>query len=414
MERALSEYTVELINVQRHFLWVASANVLPALIMLAAYPSLVNLIGLDNFALYSTALVIIAYSQIFEFGIARTTVVHTAQLQGKSRILRIRGNFGLAWLIGFAATSITTALLVTYFPTFPLLPTVLLPWVVLDTLVARSVIEGLGLFRYYAITRIIANGALTLLPLAYFSFFSFQQDDLLWIMITVKAVESISLRIRANYGLETSLGIAGTPQLETLPQNIKVSVSVLTGSFFGIFDRVMVSSHFGVAALGLYSISADIVSRYGIIAGSVTTVILPRLAMTSKGQERSRTLRRSLILLFAVGVISQIAFCVLGPFYFRIVDEEQASQLLSIALVLASGAVANSISGVYLADLHSRLIFGLPSLAHAAETVVLLIILVVWAEPITAELGLLGIAFLWAGRSIVDLAIMGFLSWKTS
>lgn len=163
---------------QGNFVWVASANVLPALIMLAAYPSLVNLIGLDNFALYSTALIIIAYSQIFEFGLARTTVVYTAQLEGKSRILRIRSNFGLAWLIGFTATLATTALLVMFFPTFPILPTVILPWIVLDTLVGRSVIEGLGLFRCYALTRIIANGALTLLPLVYFSFLSFEQDDL--------------------------------------------------------------------------------------------------------------------------------------------------------------------------------------------------------------------------------------------
>jgi O-antigen/teichoic acid export membrane protein len=414
MERVLSESTTALGSVQRHFFWVASANVLPALIMLSAYPSLVGLIGLDNFALYSTALVIIAYSQVFEFGLARTTVVYTAQLRGAPRILRIRGHFGLAWLIGLAAISITTALLITFFPSFPILPTVLLPWVVLDTLVARSVIEGLGLFRYYALTRIVANGALTLLPLVYFSFFSFAQDELLWILITVKAVESISLRVRASYALEINLGIIGKPQLETLSQNIKVSFSVLTGSFFGIFDRMMVSSSFGTAALGLYSVSADIVSRYGIIAGSVTTVILPRLATSSNGQERSRTLRTSLILLSAVGVVSLAAIYVLGPFYFLLVDEEQTGQFLSIALILTSGAVANSISGVCLADLHSRLIFGPPALAHGIEAVVLITILLVWAGPITSQFGLLGIASLWAGRSIVDLAIMGFLSCKTT
>jgi hypothetical protein len=146
--------------------------------MLTAYPSLVGLIGLDNFALYSTAMIVIAYSQVFEFGLARTTVIYTAQLQGAPRNFRIRGQFGLAWLIGLAAIPIVTALLVSFFPAFPVLPTVLLPWVVLDTLVARSVVEGLGIFRFYAVTRIAANSALTLVPLAYFSFSAFAQDEL--------------------------------------------------------------------------------------------------------------------------------------------------------------------------------------------------------------------------------------------
>jgi len=414
MERVLSESIAASGSAQTHFFWVASANVLPAFIMLAAYPSLVGLIGLDNFALYSTAMIVIAYSQVFEFGLVRTTVIYTAQLQGAPRYFRIRGQFGLAWLIGLAAIPLATALLVSFFPAFPVLPTVLLPWVVLDTLVARSVVEGLGLFRFYAVTRIAANSALTLVPLAYFSFYAFAQDELLWILISVKALESISLRVRASYALGTNLGVVGKPRLETLPQNIKVSVSVLTGSFFGIFDRMMVSSIFGAVSLGLYSIPADIVSRYGIIAGSVTTVILPRLAKAPHGEERFRVLRTSMFLLAAVGAAALAALYVLGPFYFRLVDEDKTEQFLLLAMILASGAVANSISGICLADLHSRLLFGSPALAHGIEMLVLVTILVVWAEPISSQFGLLGIASLWAGRSIVDLAIMGFLSWKTT
>jgi O-antigen/teichoic acid export membrane protein len=401
---------------------------LPALTALVMVPVTVRALGPARFGLLALAWAVAEGSGMFDLGLGRATVrfVADATAKGTARLRSIV----LASVVSQTAAGLVAGLLL-----FALAPVLVdrvldiapdsereamamfrvlalhLP-VLLAAAALRASLEGAQRFDISAALRIPGAMAAVMVP-ALLAYLGYSLDVILWSLLAVRVFLLLASAVAVSRALH--IGPWRPPDdwtilIEMLRYSGWVAVSTALGPLLGSFDRFVVGSVVGVAALGYYTGAAESANRFLLIPVTAFSALLPALAATDAVGARERSLavtraaRRQLAaLLFPVCVVlfafaPEILAVWLGADYGRF-----AGTSLRILVV---GVFFSGLAHLPLALLYGSNRPDLPAKIHILQA----ILYIPATFALVRALGITGAALAWTGRNAVDLVLYEIVS----
>ncbi|MFT6591519.1 MAG: O-antigen/teichoic acid export membrane protein [Rhodoferax sp.] len=289
----------------------------------------------------------------------------------------------------------------------------------------RGHLEGVGAFRALNLLRIptgillVAGPCLT----AYFS------PSLVWACISIFAVRLLHLWVLAVLSAnEVGHSVVDLPEtllrystLSWLKRLLSfgswVTVSNVVGPLIVYVDRFVIGVALAASSVAVYAVPFDMVSRLPVLVAALCSVLLPELARLSSLaaatdpnalRQAHQLVRRSSIF-SALVVVALAALGVLAaPWTLTLwlgADFAQQSTTLTQILLVAFGV--NAVAQIPFTALQAMGRVRAVALLHCAELIpyaVLVFFAISW-------LGLVGAAWAWLLRSVVDYGVLAWM-WR--
>lgn len=427
----------------RSALWSLSGTVVPMLAALAAVPWLMHALGQERMGILSLIWVVVGYFSFLDMGLGRAVTVAVAALRSGDPMrihadeIHVLGSacvllFGLGCL---AACAMALALGIGGVPFALSLPAlhhevqVALLWslpslpLLLLSSALRGQLEALGAFRALNLVRIPTGVGLVLGPCLSVVW----SPGLVGACVSILLVRALHVMVlwrlvaaQAHQGVwPFFLALVAAASRRWLRRLLSfggwVTVSNLVGPLIVYVDRFVIGVALSAGAVALYSIPFDLVSRLPILVASLCTVLLPELARLSSlaaasdplANDRARDLVRhaSVVSLTAVVGLLLLAFW-LTPWALAMWlgrDFSDQATALTRLLLLAFGV--NAMAQLPFTALQAVGRVRAVALLHCAE-------LLPYAAAVFVAIswfGLIGAAWAWLLRSIVDYAVLALI-----
>lgn len=417
-------------------------TVVPMFAALVAVPWLMHFMGQERLGILSLVWVLVGYFSFLDMGLGRAVTVAVAAARsghpgvapdelpvlGSALVLLMAVGLAMAALLclfvvfqglPFKVSSmalnmeVQSALLWTL-PSLPLL---------LTSSAFRGHLEGIGAFRSLNLLRIptgillVAGPCLT----AYFS------PSLVWACFSIFFVRVAHLLILwALTANETGLGMAAMSaalfkncSLAWLRRLLSfggwVTVSNVVGPVIVYVDRFVIGATLAASSVALYAVPFDLVSRLPVLVAALCSVLLPELARLSSlaCATDSGALRKAHQLVwrssfFSVLVVAlMVAFGAwVTPWALRIwLGENFAQQAGTLTRILLVAFGVNAVAQIPFTALQAVGKVRAVALLHTAELVpyaVLVFAAISW-------FGLVGAAWAWLFRSVVDYSALAWM-----
>ncbi|MDP9767233.1 flippase [Kosakonia cowanii] len=395
--------------------------VIPTLIAIPALGFIARALGPELFGIYTLAMALVGYASIFDFGLTRAIIREIALYKDdqheKNRIISTSTLF-------LAGISVFLSLLI-YFKIDTVIAFInvsdsykvdakhaleillfAIPLFILNQLWV-SILEGEEKFGVLNIQKTISNTFIVGLPavLVYYN---------------VSLVSAVSGLIAGRFisfvisflVLRKDIVAAG---LAFHPKVFKrlvyfggwMTVSNIISPMMVYFDRFIISYILGAKNVGYYTAPAEIISRMSIVPTSISRAVFPRLSGLSDIAKFKKELKFS-YLIMALICIPLVAFCLifsgkimyywLGPQYFIKSSE--------IFFILLTGFLFNSLAQIPFSAIQSLGKSKITALLHCAEVIPYFLVL----YALTSHYGLIGTAYAWSIRVIIDFFALFFIS----
>jgi O-antigen/teichoic acid export membrane protein len=425
-------------------LWSLMGTVVPMFAALAAVPWLMHAMGQERLGVLSLVWVVVGYFSFLDMGLGRAVTVAVAAARSDSQrvtpdeihvlgsatvLLMVVGVvmgalLGLSmgtWGVPFKLSSVTLSDEVrqALLWTLPSLPLLLL------SSALRGHLEGVGAFRALNLLRIptgillVAGPCLT----AYFS------PSLVWACISIFAVRLLHLWVLAVLSAnEVGHSVVDLPEtllrystLSWLKRLLSfgswVTVSNVVGPLIVYVDRFVIGVALAASSVAVYAVPFDMVSRLPVLVAALCSVLLPELARLSSLaaatdpnalRQAHQLVRRSSI--FSALVVAALAALgvLAAPWTLTLwlgADFAQQSTTLTQILLVAFGV--NAVAQIPFTALQAMGRVRAVALLHCAELIpyaVLVFFAISW-------LGLVGAAWAWLLRSVVDYGVLAWM-WR--
>jgi O-antigen/teichoic acid export membrane protein len=414
-------------------------TVVPMLAALVAVPWLMRYLGQERLGVLSLVWVVVGYFSFLDMGLGRAVTVAVAsfRVEGKhtlsdeicvvgsaSVLLFCLGGIAamvlgcaiVGWGVPFRLTSealkgeVTVALLWTL-PSLPLL---------LLSSALRGHLEGVGAFRILNLLRIPTGVFLVLGPCltAYF------WQSLVWACVSILIVRTAHALVLWHLVAQQT-GHDVIEFLQTILQSVSrswlrrlltfggwVTVSNVVGPVIVYVDRFVIGATLAAGAVTAYAVPFDLVSRLPILVASLCSVLLPeltRLSSMAAAKEPDAARRANQL----VRKSSGFSWCVVSVLviagYFVIpsalnwwLGAEFARQSTLVTQILLMAFGVNAVAQIPFTALQAVGKVRAVALLHSAELLpyaVLVFFAISW-------LGLVGAAWAWLLRSIVDYGVL--------
>lgn len=416
-------------------------TLLPMFAALAAVPWLMYSMGQERFGVLSLVWVVVGYFSFLDMGLGRAvTVAVAAARSGGQRVgadeIHVLGSasvllmaVGLVmpvvlgiclalWGIPFKLSSVALVdeVHLALLWTLPSLPLLLL------SSALRGHLEGVGAFKPLNMLR-IPTGILLVAGPCLTAFFS---PNLVWACLSIFLVRVLHLLVLwALIANEIGQSMVALPivllrhaTLQWLRRLLSfggwVTVSNVIGPLIVYVDRFVIGATLAASALAVYTVPFDMVSRLPILVAALCSVLLPELARLSGlaaasepaalHQVRQLVWRSSVFSVVVVALLVVIGVS-LAPWALTLwlgAGFAQQSATVTQILLLAFGV--NAIAQIPFTALQAVGKVRAVALLHSAELIpyaVLVFFAISW-------LGIVGAAWAWLFRSIVD---YGALTW---
>lgn len=405
-----------------------SSLAVPAVAALFLVPVTVRALGPSRFGLLALAWAVAEGSGIFDFGLGRATIrfVADATEKGRERLKEIV----LTSVLSQTSTGLVAGALLFFFcpllvnRVFTISPEAIpeatamfrvlalhLP-VLLALSALRAALEGAQRFDISAALRIPGSVASVAIPAAAAAA-GYSLPAILWYLLAVRVILlSISATVVRRTLLPARWGLPAS--WNTLREMIRysgwVALSTALSPLLASFDRFVVGSVVGVAALGYYTAAAEAANRFLLVPATAFAALLPLLAATDARGARDRVLiatraaRRQLAVVLFPLCLALFAF---APAILRVWLGPAYATEAGVALrILSVGVFFNGLAHLPMALLYASNRPDLPAKIHVAEIFVHL--------PLTLflvrSLGITGAALAWAIRSAADLILYEWAS----
>ena len=423
-------------------LWSLMGTVVPMIAALAAVPWLMRYIGQERLGVLSLVWVAVGFFSFLDMGLGRAVTVAVAasrsasqrvtadeiHVLGSASVLLLSVGVGMAALLGLcigvwgvpfklSSTDLSNEVRLALLWTLPSLPLLLL------SSVFRGHLEGVGAFKALNMLR-IPTGILLVAGPCLAAFFS---PNLVWACVSIFLVRALHLlflwALTAN---EVGLGVAtmhvALLRHSTLPWLRRllsfggwVTVSNVIGPVIVYVDRFVIGATLAASSVAVYAVPFDMLSRLPVLVAALCSVLLPELARlsslaaaTAPGavQQAHQLVRRSSIFSAAVVALLVALGGVFAPSALTMwlgADFAQQSGTLTQVLLLAFGV--NAVAQIPFTALQAGGKVRAVALLHSAELIpyaMLVYFAISW-------LGLVGAAWAWLLRSIVDYAVLAWM-----
>jgi O-antigen/teichoic acid export membrane protein len=408
--------------------WNLLGNAAPLLAALVCIPFLVRGLGAERFGFLTVAWALVGYFNLFDLGISRAaTRLVATRLEGGDRAgVGAAAGSGLALvaalgLVGGAALILTAPWLCTRVLAIPATLAaeaiasvrVLGVAVVLTlaTVGVRGVLEAYRRFRPLGVIRMTLGsaqfvGAALVLPFS----------TSLVVMVIVLAVIRL-LALAAHLALLRGALAADGVRLGVRRADVRalvgfggwLTVSNAVGPVMVYFDRFFVGATLGMTAVAHYATPGEIVQRLAVVPEALLGVLYPALAASVPADRRRATALRDWglkLVLFAMLPMALVLAAFAGELLALWLGAAFAHGSAQVLQILAAGMLVNSIARVYNTTLQAS---GRPDLAAKIHLVELPVYLgALWVAA--TRFGIEGVAWVWAGRALVDLVLLRALS----
>jgi O-antigen/teichoic acid export membrane protein len=427
--KAINKNT-SLLKLAQNVIWNLAGQILPLIIAVVVVPILIKHMGLDRYGFLTLAWVLIGYAGLFDFGISRAMtrlVANHLAIGDEVGATRI-ANAGASFMIIFGCTVgilliIFSKLIVGRWLNVPLdiqsealnslrILAISVP-VVLLTAAYRGILEAHLAFKQVAIIRVVMGLATYLGPLVVLVF-SIRLEAVVGIVVLMRIVANFAhaqiCRSYTHFHYQWAIpDKATTHQLFSLGGWI--SVSNVVSPIMTYMDRFILGGMVSIQSVVYYATPYDMITRVMVFPYSLMGVLFPVVSGMAKDPVRARstyttTIRALYVLMFPVAFV---AIVLAEPLLQLWLGADFSSHAAPVLKLLAIGVLANTLAQAPANMIQS---IGNPkwmSLTHVIELP--LFLLAIWY--FTHKFGIIGTAFSWAGRMIVDMSILYVLaSWK--
>jgi O-antigen/teichoic acid export membrane protein len=422
-------------------LWSLMGTIVPMFAALAAVPWLMHFMGQERLGVLSMVWVVVGYFSFLDMGLGRAVTVAVAAArsggQQTAEELHVLGSASvLLTVVGGLTSLVLGVCVVTWGTPFKLSSVALvdevrlallwtlpsLPLLLLSS-VFRGHLEGVGAFRVLNMLRIPTGILLVAGPClsAYFS------PSLLWACLSIFLVRLMHLLVLwALIATEIQISMAGMPATLLRHSSMLwlrrllsfggwVTVSNVIGPVIVYVDRFVIGVTLAASSVAVYAVPFDMVSRLPILVAALTSVLLPELARlaslaatTDPGarQQAHQLVRRSSLFSAAVVVALVVLGILAAPAALNVwMGEDFAQQSGTLTQVLLMAFGVNAVAQIPFTALQATGKVRAVALLHSAELIpyaALVYFAISW-------LGLVGAAWAWLLRSIVDYGVLAWM-----
>lgn len=422
--------------------WSLMGTVVPMLAALAAVPWLMHYLGQERLGILSLVWVVVGYFSFLDMGLGRAVTVAVAALRangdqtgaderhvlGSASALLFGVGLGAAVAMAAAiallgipfqlsSSKLSDEVTLALFWTLPSLPLLLL------SSSLRGQLEGAGAFKLLNMVR-IPTGIMLVVGPCLSAFFTPSLIGACVSILIVRAVHvSVLWRIvaqQAGYGswafAATLLRAASLPWLRRLLTfGGWVTVSNVVGPIIVYVDRFVIGVTLAASAVTVYAVPFDLVSRLPVLVAALCSVLLPELTRLASlaasadphaGERARRLVNKSSWLSASVVVLIVFAGYWATPWALTIwlgPEFSASSSAVTQLLLLAFGV--NAVAQIPFTALQAVGRVRAVALLHCAELMpyaALVFFAISW-------LGIVGAAWAWLLRSIVDYIVLAWL-----
>jgi len=280
---------------------------LPLVIGVASIPYIIRRLGTDRFGILSLAWVVVGYFSFFDLGLGRATTKFIAEAIGKRDIETIPKYFwttaifqGILGLFGAGILALATPLLTQHVLSIPpalisearsafYLLALSLP-IVLVTASFRGVLEAGQRFDLVNIVKIPASSINYVLPVVGL-FLGFGLPGIMALLVFSRALTLVAWAFicrKAFPMLKTAVVVHRDVIGPLLSFGGWITVSNLISPILVYLDRFLIGTLLSIEAVGYYSAPSEVVSRFGIIPGSLLITLFPTFSTLKGGSDHRR------------------------------------------------------------------------------------------------------------------------------
>lgn len=403
----------------------------PMIVGVLAIPFTIRMLGTERFGILSLVWVAVGYLAFFDLGLGRATTKFIAEALGRgetgavSRILWTTVFFQtLLGLAGASLLALATPLLVGRVLHIPpqlaaearvsfILIGVSLP-VVLASASFRGALEARQRFDLVNIVKGASSTLNYLLPLAGV-LIGFDLRGVVALLVGARVAVLgcwIALCLRTYPSLRRDRAI----RRENVPVLLKfggwVTVSNVVQPVLNYVDRFLIGSLLDVRAVGFYVAPYEIITKAGILPGSLILTLFPSFShfQGREEHERAKALFSYAVkyLIIGIGPVSVLLAFLARPILTLWLGAEFALKSAAVFEIMAVGFLATSLADVALAFIQG---VGRPDLT-AKIHVLELVLFVPLGWFFIKSWGITGAAAAWALRVFFDMIALYTIAWK--
>lgn len=398
----------------------ASGLIIPSVISLPAMGYIARSLGVEGFGVFLLLFGILGYASIFDFGLNRALVLYFAKNQNDVKKDSTLFFTGLVFVL---MVSVFVGLLAFCFSDqiFLILNlsdeikgdailaikslSVAIPLTLLS-LVMFSVFEGKQLFFELNVVKIISGSMIGVLP----AVFVFLKDSIFFAILGVvfaRLVVNIILACKCFkfFDVENLKW-----SFSTLKQLLKfggwITLSNIMSLIMSGADKFFISNLFGAKVASFYISAMEMIVRISIIPGALAKTIFPYFADPSNKRKPVGFMYLGLMTILALLVIPLFVFS--REIFSIWLGEDFSIQSSKIFIILLFGFIFNSLAQIPFAKIQASGLAKLTTLIHAFELIPYIILFFILMH----YYGVIGAAYAWSFRAILDFFLLEFFRWK--
>lgn len=399
---------------------------------LLVLPFLLHRIGVDKLGVLTLVWTLIGYFSIFDLGLGRALTHRIAALQGNGDAQKIDSaigfGMGLMLLVGVLGSFVVCGII--YFFGIAWLnvsPDVYEQayWSIfaaglgipLATLTSglKGVLEGYENFKSINLLRAILGTLNFLLPVVSVELFG---PNLILIVASLLIARFLILLAHLHLvirllgrKIQFKFSRPDTNSIKIVHFGVWMTLSNIVTPLTVIADRFFISHFNGSASIVYYSVPFDFIFRLLVLPASITTTLFPVFSkgLNQPGSEvRSQYIKCQLFLLYLMLPICLIMAMFSHTGLSLWMGPEFADQSYQVASLIAIGVFFNSLGQAPLTLLQADGRVKLTSVLHLVEFLIYMPILI-W---LILYYGIIGAAFAWLIRALIDSAFLNIAALK--
>lgn len=393
-------------------------SAVPVLVGLVTVPILIRLLGLERFAFLSIIWALIGYFGILDLGLSRSLGKRAAKRHAAGDRQALSADIGFGICLVFGAGLLVALGVHVYGPALinerlqaggeflgeavgSLSPIAFSVPVLMLLAAIKGIFEGIQQFRQANFIQLFSGIANFILP-AIVAFWAPDIRPILWVLLGFRIVLLIISLYILHRKVSFRLSLVGDWHL--LTEGGWLTLSAIASPLMVYVDRLVLGTMVTLKSLAFYTTPVDLIGRLWIVPQAITRVTFPAFAYLAKEPAKTRhTFEESLELMTFICFVPM-----LGLFFFSHeilhwwISLEMADSAALILRILCVGIFWNCLEWVSYSLLQAT--DGVRVAGIVALFEVPFYFLALWA--VSANHGILGAAFVWAGRLLFDVVLI--------
>ena len=407
-------------SIAKHATYNLLGSIVPLAVSLVTVPLYLSAIGLERYGVLALCWTLLGYMGFLNLGLGPSVAQKMAMLRSADSAERASVFWTAIWVslaMGAAAGLLVYGLAGLYFSSLKDLPIGLSGeiagakgWLaaIIPVVMLSSVLTGAlqGHERFLAMNIITSSTSvlMSVAPLAVAYAFGPDLSGLLAASLgaCLASLLALFLICRKAISLRGIGGLAPGLVKNLLTFGGWVTASGMIGPLLVTFDRFVIGAMLGAAAVSIYTVPYNLVSRVQIVPAALAGVLFPRFAATAEAEHGDRLEIESIAVLAAIMTpICVGAMAVISPFLVVWIGRELALQSAPVAYLILFGFWANSVARIP----YSRLLgTGRPGLITKITAIQVPPYLGLLFLGVS-EFGVAGAAAAWCLRTVADTII---------